>query len=157
MENLTEYLVQSRTIWFYVFFGHFLIFSVICFIYLFGPLDSVYWTSSQFFYHLSTLHFRPSDGRMSNTSFIFRYHRHFSPEDPFDSDSDEDQDMDNPDDPEEKNKLIRFKNPEFRTNGKNLETFSGLTVINIFWQNLSAVAAAIYNMVIYKLRKAQIG
>ena len=66
---------------------------------------------------------------MSNTSFHFRYHRHWNPEEAFESDSDEDQDMDHQDDSEEKNKLIRSKNPEFKTNVNAFDNVSRISMV----------------------------
>jgi hypothetical protein len=72
---------------------------------------------------------------MSNSSFLFRYHRHCNPEDPWSESDSEDEDYNHPDDPYEKSQLIGPKNPDFLTNGKTFNIVSQVSMVihfNVF-------------------------
>jgi hypothetical protein len=80
--------------------------------------------------------YRPSDGRMSNTSFKFHYRRHTDPNDPIDSDSDDDPDNldQNPDDPDEQTKqgLSGITNLKNSSEALNLSGMTKVIFLFIF-------------------------
>ena len=67
---------------------------------------------------------------MSNSSFKFQYRRHYSANDPNDSDSDDEEFLNNPDDPDDPATFGR-SGPKQKASGKSIDSLSGLTLVTI--------------------------